>query len=108
VALYLNSGESVMLQSLLEEFSKIEISEASDDVSLTLTFEVCAFEVWAFELCTFFCLKKFLEEFSEIGISEANNNVSPTLTFEVRIFEVWAFELCTFELYAFFRLKKSS
>jgi hypothetical protein len=69
------------------------ISEAGDDVSLTLTFEV-----WAFELCAFFRLKKFLEEFSKIGISEADNDVSPTLTFEV-----WAFEL-----YAFFRLKKSS
>jgi hypothetical protein len=50
-----------ILQSLLEEFSKIGISEAGDDVSLTLTFEICAFEVWAFELCAFFRLKKFLE-----------------------------------------------
>jgi hypothetical protein len=81
------------LQSLLEEFSKIGISEASDDVSLTLTFEVYAFEVW-----TFFRLKNFLEEFSEIGISEVDNDVSPILTFEV----------CAFELYAFERLKKSS
>jgi hypothetical protein len=80
------------LRSLLEEFSEIGISEAGDDVSLTLTFEVCAFE-----LCTFFRLKNFLEEFSEIGISEADNDVSPILTFEVCAFELWAFEL-----YAFF------
>jgi hypothetical protein len=53
-----------------------------------LTFEVCAFKVWAFELCAFFRLKKILKEFSEIGISETNNDVSPTLTFEVCAFEV--------------------
>jgi hypothetical protein len=33
------------LRSLLEEFSEIGISKDGDDVSPTLTFEVCAFEV---------------------------------------------------------------
>jgi hypothetical protein len=75
-----------ILQSLLEEFSKIGISEAGDDVSLTLTFEVHL--KFAFELCAFFRLKIFLEEFSKIGILEADNDVLPTLTFEARAFEV--------------------
>jgi hypothetical protein len=76
------------LRNHLEEFLKIGISEIGDDVSPTLTFEVCAFEVWTFELCAVFRLKKLLEEFSEIGISETDNDVSPTLTFEVCAFEV--------------------
>jgi hypothetical protein len=41
------------LGGALGPFSEIGISEADNDVSPTLTFEVCAFEVWAFELCTF-------------------------------------------------------
>ena len=70
------------LRSLLKEFSKIGILEASDDVSTTLTLKVCACTL---EVCAF-----------EVWI------------FEVWAFEFCAFKLCAFEVYACFRLKKSN